>query len=130
MENNSIPDIKLKVTQLVCKIAADKGVVFSADRIKIAAWEDLVQAIMTLATQEETVFEYPANWWEALKEWLLKKHLIGSHVIKLFKAVRYNKVVAVHKFPELVVPSELLGREFVHLKVMPWEEVERNVLTS
>ena len=117
MEKGSLEDMKLKATQLVCQIAADKGMVFSADRIKITLSEDLIRATMLLATKEEEVFEYPANWWEMLKQALIPKWLLK------YMPIRFNKVVAVHKYPEVVVPPGLLGREFIHVKVIPWEDL-------
>ena len=65
----------------------------------------LIREVYRLATYEELMAKYPADWKQAFKErwfpdWLLK-----------WFPVKYREVIAKHKFPEF--PITKLGHEFV-----------------
>ena len=85
--------------------------------------DGVFRAVVVVATMEDPLMQIPADWWQGVKErwfpyWLKKRF-----------PVRYAQIVAVHKFPELDVPSTL-GKEFVHLEIVPAElvgEVERDI---
>jgi len=78
-----------------------------------------IRALLTIATKEEQVFDYPANWFQAFKErcfprWLKKKI-----------PVRMNRVWAIHLFPELNIPNEFVGREYVSFRVVNVDRLEK-----
>lgn len=80
---------------------------------------EIFRGILAIATQEEEVHKYPADWWHMFKArffptWLKRK-----------SPIRYNYVWAIHKFPELNLPNSLVGREFVHFKVIDSDELEK-----
>ena len=69
-----------------------------------------LRLLLDVATQEDDLCSYPCDWWQAFKErwfpaWAKRK-----------TPVRMTEVLAVHKYPELAVPENPLGREFVHLR--------------
>lgn len=71
------------------------------------------KVILDILTQEDEVFDYPADWWQAFKERWFTKWL------KRRSRVKRARVWAIHKFPELDFPQNFVGKEFVHLKVLP-----------
>lgn len=105
--------------QRIAQVVAlqSKGVVLQADRFKFddhitRAGQHLIQLVLNIATQEEDLCRYPADWWQALKErwfpeWLKRK-----------TPVVWTEVIAIHKFLELAIPDSVLGREFVNLKIV------------
>ena len=104
---------------------SDFGVLMQGDRIK---WDYLehegqkvIRAMLQIATQEEELCSYPADWWAAFKlrwfpVWLLKRY-----------PAKEVQVMAVHKFPELNPPESVLGREFVHLKTIDMDKVQKKL---
>lgn len=103
----------------------DAGLLINPDRLQVKSFLDgwgrqTIRLLLPIATKEDQVFDYPADWWQAFKErwfpqWLLKRY-----------PVTRNRVWAIHKFPELNVPNEYVGREFVHFRVIRDEELMDN----
>ena len=81
--------------------------------------EPMVQWLVKLLVQEETLAKYPSDWWQALKERWFKPWMLRRW------PVNYIEVIAVHKFPELSPPDEVLGREFVTLKLVDEDKLEK-----
>lgn len=111
------------------------GVRIGAERFKFddkidQAGQHLVRLILDVATQEEPLVKVPANWFESLKEALVRRWNWGlagiwfGRFVRRWWPVRYIEYIAMHKFPEVAVPEDVLGREFVHLKVVDVEELE------
>lgn len=93
------------------------GVDVAPDRYKVAVQEGVnavIEGCLHVATIVQPMARYPRDWWQAFKErWFpvwLKVHF----------PVKYVEIVAVHKFPELDMP--VLGREFIHLEVIDYDE--------
>lgn len=116
-------EYSFKMQQIAQVVALQtKGVVLQADRFKFddhitRAGQHLIRLVLNIATQEEDLCRYPADWWQALKErwspeWLKRK-----------TPVKWTEVIAMHKYPELSVPDSVLGREFVNLKIVEAEEL-------
>lgn len=107
-----------KLSDLVDKLAVDKYHFIMRRIIVRGKIDEVVEVILDIATQEETLCQYPANWLEALKErwffgWLKKRF-----------PVRMKQVIAVHKFPELDAP---VGREFVHLRIVDQDKLMKEL---
>lgn len=127
LEAVSSESFKFSMKRLGVEIALDEhGLILDPDRFSI---EDIVfdngrymlRTLLNVATQEETIAEIPVNWWEHLKKTIYRNTWFPRWIKRRFP-VEVDWLVAVHKFPELNVPESLLGREFVHLKVVdPWE---------
>lgn len=109
-------EFTFQVQQLAEVLAMGRGTKIAGERFdveeKVEATRYLIALVLDIATQEEPMMRIPADWWQAFKErwypqWLKKK-----------SPVKYKEIVAVHRFPELEVPHEVLGREFVHLKIV------------
>ena len=123
-------EYEFKVKRLVVQRLVDKGLIIEANRLKRQQHGDLedydaqlIRHILDIATQEDPLYKHPTRqnsrgmWWEYLKarwfpDWLLRKF-----------PIKYEEIIAVHKFPELSLPDSLLGREFVHLKIVELEDL-------
>jgi len=103
---------ELKLKRIVAQILADNALLMEVDRFKRVADTRMVKWLVTIATQEEPLCRYPATWWDAFKEKWLKRWF----------TVNYTEVIAVHKYPELSIPDQVLGREFVHLRIKEEDE--------
>jgi len=117
-ERNKIFEEELifSVRRAITQRKIDKALALSNNRYEIRMFTDVfgdwaIQALINFATQEEQVFDYPADWWQWCKErwfprWLKRK-----------SPVRMSRIWAVHKYPEVNIPQEFVGQEFVHFKV-------------
>jgi len=98
------------------KAIDDFAIILGGDRIKWSYLEDtgrtMIRGIMRVATQEEPLCKYPADWWQHVKERWFRKWMLRRWPVK------YEEVIAMHKFPELDPPAGVLGREFVHLEIV------------
>ena len=126
-------EYEFKLKRLVAQCLVDKALLMNPDRFErkeIDELEDVIDARMVrwlidIATQEEPLFRHPTKlnckglWWEYVKarwfpDWLLRKF-----------PVKEEEIIAVHKFPELNIPDQALGREFVHLRIVDPEELAK-----
>lgn len=107
-------------------VAFDKGLLLDPHRFKTELIEvegkAMMRALVDILVQDEELTQYPATWWEAVKErwfpaWLKKKC-----------PVQYKTVWAEHRFPEL--DSPLGAREFVTIKVVKDAEELRKLRGS
>lgn len=111
-------EFRLTIREIVQEIAlAENGIILPNGNFDFHLFFDLMsrqvaRSILRLATLEEPIVEIPADWWQHFKHrwfprWLRRKF-----------PVKTKWVSAVHKFPELEVPQGILGREFVHLRLV------------
>ena len=89
---------------------------FAPERIKLQVLDYVnyraIKAILDLTCLEEDTYYHPADWWQAIKDrWL-------PRWAKRYFRVRMKEVAAIHKFPELDIPPDLFGREFVSFRVL------------
>lgn len=114
-------DFTFKLRQIGAMVALDKGIRLSPDRFKIEVLKNegqyILKVLVDLLTQEQEVMKIPANWWEGIKLRWFPQQLLARYPVK------WDEIWAVHKFPELDTP--VLGREFVHLKLIKQEELDR-----
>ncbi len=107
--------LALRLRACVVAEGIRQGLDIPADHVLYAAGK----AVLMVATREDFMFWYPANWWQAFKArwfpWWLKK----------WSPVQQACVTAITKYPELRIPNEMLGQEFVHLEVLTPKELER-----
>ena len=115
MRNIDIESIKLRIEKIMhlqvlalelvdSNFTTDVSLSVLFDRDECA-----VRSIYRLVTYEELLGQYPADWWQALKErwfpgWLLKRY-----------PVKWTKLIAKHKFPHYAIPN--LGREYVEVMI-------------
>jgi len=113
----SDPEYIFKVKQLVIQKLVESGLNMDYRRFNQQVNEPMVQWLVKVLVQEETLAKYPSDWWQALKERWFPWSFAGRMWLRRWP-VRYTEVMAVHKFPELSPPDEVLGREFVTLKLV------------
>lgn len=110
-----------KAKKLVVREALAHGILLQPERVQLQLLqlgiEHVIEAIVTLATQEEEVCDIPADWWQACKERWFPKWLKRRY------PVRYDQIWSEHNFPEIELPD--FGREFVHFKKIRWGDLER-----
>jgi hypothetical protein len=120
-EYASSQEATFKAKQIVAIAAFEKGLMVAPERVQIQLFheklENVVKALINIATQEEEVCNVPSDWWQHFKErwfplWLKRKF-----------PVRYDQWWAVHKFPEVDAPD--FGSEYIHFKRVKWRDVER-----
>lgn len=121
---NEKEEMTFKLKKIVTQRIIDQSLMTSPDRVEVEsliddAGDGIIRVLLTVATQEEQLAEFPADWWQFFKErwfpqWLLRRY-----------PVKKKQIWAIHKYPELDVPTSFLGREFVHLRVISQEEIER-----
>ena len=124
-------EYEFKLKRLVAQTVIDSALLMNADRFERVEinLDDcdarLVRWLVDIATQEEPLFRHPTKlnckglWWQYFKQrwfpdWLLRKF-----------PVKEEEIIAVHKFPELNIPEQALGREFVHLRIVKPEELTK-----
>jgi hypothetical protein len=115
--------LTFKSRKIITQVLLDHALDVAPERVQVRIVEHeigrLVQGLITVATQEEEVYEHPEDWWQSFKErwfpeWLKKRY-----------PVRMNQVWAIHKFPELNIPMDLPLREFIHFRVVNDKKLER-----
>jgi len=113
-------DFNFKIKRIGVAVALhDSGILIKPDRLDVEITQNLLKILFNLATQEEPLHKQPADWWQHFKErWFPRwaRHL---------SPVKYVEVWAAHKYPEVSVPESVLGREFVHVKIISAEEIDR-----
>jgi len=115
MEQKVYEEYVFKMRRLFAQMAFDDfGIRMKEDRLGVKYFAELeqrtgslVRHILDIATMEDDAFDYPRDWWQAFKErwypeWAKRKWPIV-----------YNRVWAIHKFPEIDSP---LAAEYVHFK--------------
>ena len=123
---------EFKIKRIVTQALVDKALLMNPDRFKLTETDVLeyydakmVRWLVDIATQEEPLFRHPTRlnckglWWQYFKQrwfpdWLLRKF-----------PVKDEEIIAVHKFPELNIPDQTLGREFVNLRIVDPEELAK-----
>lgn len=93
--------------RVLSRVVLEEVVLMSAVKV--------IRAVLEFATQEEPIKEIPADWWQHFKlRWF-------PRWLKRWLPVQMKWVVAIHKWPELMMPS--LGREYVHLTVVDTDKL-------
>jgi len=110
-------EFRFNIRRVISDILVDEALLVNSSRVKTYAWLNQtlmphIRLLFTYATQEEEVFDYPADWWQWFKqrwfpEWLIKRY-----------PIRMARIWAIHSFPELNIPDEFVGREFVHFRIV------------
>jgi len=79
----------------------------------------LVKLLLDVVTKEQTIEELPDGLWQHFKQSLYAKlPTVITRRVTRWWPVKTRWVTAMHLFPELHVPEEVLGREFVSLRVV------------
>lgn len=130
---DTFPEATVKLKTIGVQLAlAEFGVILSPDRIKVE-WDitaviPCLRVLLHIATQEETISEIPSGWFQAFKaRWLMNPKWVRLYPkwVRRWVQPKMSWIVAVHKFPELDVPDSVMGREFVHIRVVPPDALER-----
>ena len=125
------------VRQMKMDVMLNYGILMNPDRLRIGVIEledgpyQIIRGLLDIATQEEKVFEYPNNFltrlgqdWHELKERWMPKWLRRRLPIKRIQ------VDAIHKFPELNIPNDLVGKEFVKFRVVDMDKLRKKMEDS
>ena len=101
-----------------------KGLVIDPERFAIdftfgEGGQVLIKLLLDIATKEETIEELPDGLWQHFKQCLYAKLpiFIARYAIRHWP-VRTRWITSLHLFPELRVPEEVLGKEFVSLRTV------------
>ena len=121
---NEKGEMTFKLKKLVTQRIIDQSLMTNPSRVGVEALIDdagngIIRALLVVATQEEQLAEFPSDWWQTFKERWFPQWLLHHYPVKK------KQVWAIHKYPELDIPTSFLGREFVHLKIISQEELER-----
>lgn len=117
-------DFTFRMRRIFQQVALEYGI--SPDPNRLAAMkieqEDragkiIIRAMLGIATQEEEVFEFADNWMTRLGQWWWKKQKKLRARYHKLPAPKVIKVWAVHKFPDVNVPLNLIGSEYVHFRL-------------
>jgi len=125
----SSQEFKFQMRRYASEVAFTyKGLVVDPDRFETdftfgEGGQVLIKLLLDVVTKEQTIEELPDGLWQHFKQCLYAK-------LPTFIARRVNRwcpiktrwLSAMHLFPELHVPEEVLGREFVTLRTIdPFE---------
>mgnify|MGYP001574360938 FL=1 len=120
--------VKFKIHRYAVETTISKGVRLDPERFHIQALEKagftVVKALLDIATMEEEVADYPDNFltrwgqkWQNQKRriprWLQKRM---PKWLRKRLLLKYKRVYAMHKFPEVDIPPQMLVSEFVHFR--------------
>ena len=108
-------EYQMQIKRHIVEMGHGKGINISPERITIEELENLIRVVIDVATQEDMVHKYPANWKQAVKERFFPKWL------KKYYPVQYAFVWAIHKYPEVAIPD--LGKEFVSFKILNTDNI-------
>lgn len=120
-------DLEFRLKKIFSEATIAQGLSINTDRFQVRKVEDsvgnhIIQGILLLAVQEEEVWEYPDNFltrWG--KKWQnFKKNL--PRWMRLRVPLKVHQVWAIHKYPDVNVPIEFIGSEFVHFQVKEFED--------
>ncbi len=109
----------LRVRQIKKDTVAAYGLAVNPERIHLFEIEGTIRAMFNVLTHEDMLAQVPADWWQHFKSrwfpaWLLRR-----------SPPKYTEIMAIHVFPELAIPEQVLGREFVHLRIIKSENLVR-----
>ena len=108
-----------KFSKILDKLATDKHH-FIVKRIMVRGkLDEAVELMLDIATQQESIMEIPADWFQHWKQRWLPRWLKRKY------PVRMNWVYAITKFPELQVPQ--LGRSYLHLQVIDLDKLVKEL---
>jgi len=118
-------DFTFRVRSVVKQVALANSLLVRLDRVELQHIVDdyignhIIRGLFRFATLEEEVFDYPDNFLTRLGQWwhAFKAKKFPRRLYKRFPNVT-KRVWATHKFPELNMPNELVGREFIHFRVV------------
>lgn len=111
-----------RIRRIFHEACVNKGLNISPGRIMGREFVDdlgrqIIQTMLAVATQEEEIVSFPDNWLTRLgKTWHNVKRRLPRWARAILRPGEVS-VMAVHKFPEVNVPNNLLGNEFVHFKI-------------
>ena len=120
IEKAKFADFDLRVRRIAANLALEDYHLYVPEQM-FSVVQNGARLILNLATLETPIMDIPADWWQHTKDrwypaWLKKKF-----------PVRKVTITAEHKLPELNLPESLLGREFVHLKLLNERRLTRDV---
>ena len=100
----------------------EKSILMNSTRFDIEKYADealghTLRACVDICTMEHPIYRHPK-----LTPWNLFKYWFFPNWLKQQTPVLYTEVIAVHKFPEVEPPKQMLGREFVHVIQMDYDK--------
>ncbi len=109
-------ELTFKLQRVASGIALLNGLQIEPDRFivkfKEANGVQTIQLLLDILIQEEELYGHPADWWQMFKERYFPKWAKRRWPIK------QTEVWAMHKYPELEPPNDIIGKEFVHLRIV------------
>ena len=103
-----------------------KGVDIQPDKVAVSYEEtkggELIgKAVIDILTLHRPLCTHPRDWWQAFKERWFPQWMLDRW------PPRYCHVEAEYKFPEMNPPESVLGRQFVHLKVLDEDKIRKDL---
>lgn len=120
---------EFRLRKIFAKCAVNRGLNIKPERYQVRAIDEgagryLAEGILLLATKEEEVFDYPLNTLTKLgRKWAAFRARMPLWLRRRFPQ-KWARVWAVSKFPDVNVPAQYFGSEFVHFRVIDEKELE------
>lgn len=113
-------EIQFRARKLFTECTFEKGLNMASDALQVGIEDEKlltrVQMLLNIATLEEEVHDDPVNIFTRMgARWQKIKN--RNRFLRRWFPVKYDRVWAVHKYPEVNIPGELLGQEFVSFRL-------------
>jgi len=120
--------IEFRLRTIFSRCAVNRGLNINIDRYQVRTIDEgagkyLAEGMLLLATQEDEVFDFPNNF---LIRWGRKWHTLKVHFprwCRRFCPCGITRVWAIHKFPDVNVPAEFFGSEYVSFREIKEEDL-------
>jgi len=116
-------ELIFRLRKIFTQVAFEHGLNASQDRFQVQQLEDAVRLMFLIATQEEEVFIYPVNFLTKLGQ---KWHTFKAQYLRWcrrFFPLGITQVWAISKYPNVNVPIDFVGSEYVHFRVIEDKEL-------
>lgn len=120
---------EFRLRKIFSKCAVNRGLNINPERYQVRVIDEgagkyLAEGILLLATKEDEVFDYPVNWLTKLgQRWQNLKAKMPQWILKRFP-LEHTRIWAVSKYPDLNVPAQYFGSEFVSFRAIVEKELE------
>lgn len=122
-------EFTFRLRKVFSRCAVNRGLNINPDRYQVRVIDEgagkyLAEGILLLATKEEEVWDFPDNFLTRLGQ---RWHTIKAKFprwCRRFFTLGVTRVWAVSKYPDLNVPAQYFGSEYVSFRVIDEKELE------
>lgn len=110
------------------QLALEKGLLIPENRLNVEVLDTegtiMITAMLELATLDEQVYDIPADWVSSFKlrwfpKWLQKRY-----------PPKMKRIWLAHKFPEINLPTEWWGHQYVHVRLLDGDRWEKELVDA